>query len=76
MLYNQIRTARTFILHADENGKNGEEYDRIKALNEEAEKSGVVTGGGLKSYFYANISKRPGEQDVISILFEMGLAPA
>ena len=70
MLYNQIRTARTFILHADENGKDDEEYDRIKTLNEEAEKSGVVTGDGLKAYFYAKISKRPGEQDVISILFK------
>ncbi|GFH56737.1 hypothetical protein CTEN210_13213 [Chaetoceros tenuissimus] len=74
LLYNQSRTARTFI-HPDENGEDDEGYDKIKALIEEAGKSGVVTGGGLKAYFYAKISKRPGEQDVISIDVKE-LAPA
>lgn len=47
--------------------KDDEGYDKIKALVEEAGKSGIVTGGGLKAYFYAKISKRPGEQSFISI---------
>jgi hypothetical protein len=72
LLYNADRTARTFI-HPDD-GDDGD-YEKIRSLIVDHGKSGVLNGGGSKSYFYSRITRRIGDQDIISIDVTTGLAP-
>lgn len=71
LLYNADRTARTFI-HPDSGDDGG--YDKIQSLISNQGKCGVLDGGGLKAYFYARITRRIADQDIISIDVTSGLA--
>lgn len=71
LLYNADRTARTFI-HPDSGDDGG--YDKIQSLIANQGKGGVLDGGGLKAYFYARITRRIADQDIISIDVTSGLA--
>lgn len=72
LLYNANRTARTFI-HPDNDDDC--EYEKIRSLIVDHGKSGVLSGGGSKAYFYSRITRRIGDQDIISINVTAGLAP-
>ena len=73
LLYNADRTARTFI-HYDE-GDDNRGYDKIKQMINTHGEGGALKNGGSKAYFYSRITRREGEQDLISIDVS-DLAPA
>mmetsp|Transcript_21028 Transcript_21028/g.31126 ORF Transcript_21028/g.31126 Transcript_21028/m.31126 type:complete len:300 (-) Transcript_21028:290-1189(-) len=73
LLYNADRNARTFI-HPDSGDDGG--YGKIQSLIANQGKCGVLDGGGLKAYFYARITRRIADQDIISIDITSGLAPS
>jgi hypothetical protein len=75
LLYNQDRTARTFI-HPPSTDDD-ETYDKIHALIVTQGIGGALGMiGGTKGYMYSRITKRDsGQQDIISINISKGLAP-
>ena len=65
LLYNQSRSARTFI-HPEE--EQNSDYDKIHDWIVNGGTKGVLQGGGTKAYFFAKITRRQGgEQDIVSI---------
>jgi hypothetical protein len=75
LLYNADRSAKTFI-HPDDHdcGEEGG-YTKIRNIIVEQGQKGVLRDGGMKAYFYCRISRRPDEQDIVSIDVTTGLAP-
>jgi hypothetical protein len=71
LLYNRDRSAKTFI-HKDDADDEG--YDKIRDLVVNNGVGGALSQGGVKAYFYARITRREGEKDIIS-LDVSGLAP-
>ncbi len=65
LLYNIDRTARTFI-HDDVDDEN-KGYNKIKQMVNTHGVGGALKGGGSKAYFYSRITRREGDQDLISI---------
>eukprot|EP00978_Attheya_sp_CCMP212_P023651 scaffold72893_cov58-Attheya_sp.AAC.2 len=81
LLYNQDRTARTFIhppsTDDDDDDDDDDTYDKIHALIVTQGIGGALGMiGGTKGYMYSRITKRDsGQQDIISINTSKGLAP-
>ena len=65
LLYNADRSAKTFI-HDDKDDEN-RGYEKIKQMINTHGVSGALSGGGTKAYFYSHITRRQGEQDLVSI---------
>ena len=65
LLYNVDRSAKTFIHDDDDDDNKG--YEKIKQMIDAHGVSGALRGGGTKAYFYSRITRRQGEQDLISI---------
>lgn len=73
LLYNADRSAKTFI-HDDKDDEN-RGYEKIKTLINTHGVSGALSGGGTKAYFYSHITRRQGEQDLVSIDISQLAAP-
>jgi len=72
LLYNADRSAMTFI-HPDDDDETG--YNRISDLIKKKGVRGAVRAGGMKSFFFARITRRQEGEGVISIDVTSGLAP-
>jgi hypothetical protein len=65
LVYNLDRSAKTFIHDDDDDENKG--YEKIKSMIGSHGVSGALSDGGTKAYFYSRITRRKGEQDLISI---------
>lgn len=86
LLYNESRTAKTFIhpSNKQDNGDNEnadqtskaeeDDYDKIRNLIIQNGENGVLSGGGTKAYFYCIFTRIESEQDIVSIDVVSGLA--